>query len=48
MAELRLPQDEGKPEPPSRARLIVLVVAAGFGAYLILSGVIGLLTGGGG
>jgi hypothetical protein len=41
-------RDKDKPKGPSMNRIVLWVVVGGVGAYLVLSGVIGIVTGGGG
>ena len=45
-----LPDDElrdpNKPKPPSMARIVIWVVMGGVGAYLVISGIIGIVSGG--
>jgi hypothetical protein len=40
------PSGKRKPEPPSMARITIWLVVGGVGVYLIVSGVIGLVSGG--
>ena len=39
-------RDKHKPEGPSMTRIAVWLVVGGFGAYLLISGIIGILGGG--
>ena len=36
-----------KPNRPSSTRITIWVVVGGFGAYLLISGIVGILTGSG-
>ena len=39
-------RDKGKPTGPPMSRIVIWVVAGGFGAYLVVTGIIGILSGG--
>jgi hypothetical protein len=43
-----LPDDElrdpNKPKPPSMTRIAIWVIVGGFGAYLVISGILGILA----
>ncbi len=39
-------RDKNKPQGPSMARIAVWLVVGGLGAYLLISGIIGILGGG--
>ncbi|WP_210479876.1 hypothetical protein [Naasia sp. SYSU D00948] len=38
-------RDKDKPEGPSMTRIAVWLVVGGFGAYLLVTGIIGILSG---
>ncbi len=46
--DLRLPQDDEPKGGVSTGRLAIWVIVGGVGAYLVISGVIGIVSGGSG
>ena len=49
MSDLKLPQDDNKkPGGVSTSRLVIWLVVGCVGAYLVISGVIGIVSGGSG
>jgi hypothetical protein len=44
MSDLKLPGEEKKNGEISQRRIVIWVIVGGIGAYLLLSGVIGILT----
>ena len=49
MSDLKLPQDDKKPEGGvSTSRVVIWLVVGCVGAYLVISGVIGIISGGSG
>lgn len=45
MSDLKLPSDnDGKKEPISSARLAMWIIVGGIGAYLVFSGLYGVIT----
>ena len=49
MSDLKLPQDDNKkPGGVSTSRLVIWLVVGAVGAYLVISGVIGIINGGSG
>jgi hypothetical protein len=46
MSDLKLPSDDdgGEKKPVSFARLSIWIIVGGIGAYLLLSGIFGVIT----
>jgi hypothetical protein len=45
MSDLKLPSDnDGKKESVSFARLSIWIIVGGIGAYLLISGLVGVIT----
>jgi hypothetical protein len=40
-------RDKNEPKPPSMNRIAIWVIVGAIGAYFLISGIIGIITGGG-